>query len=186
PRRERRRGGDAPVALARAAVRPRARAVRSGLPVHHQHHRDRAEAGLMRAPRAAAVAFLLGFAMMALELTAVRLLAPYFGDSAYVWTNVIGVMLVALAAGAWLGGATAGRPDAQRWLGIALLCAAVLAALAPWCARPLGGWLVPQDLPLEAATAALVRGSLFATLVLFAPPVLLLGCAGPMLVAALA
>jgi len=140
----------------------------------------------MRAPRAAAVAFLLGFAMMALELTAVRLLAPYFGDSAYVWTNVIGVMLVALAAGAWLGGATAGRPDAQRWLGIALLCAAVLAALAPWCARPLGGWLVPQDLPLEAATAALVRGSLFATLVLFAPPVLLLGCAGPMLVAALA
>ena len=44
----------------------------------------------MRASKAGSVAFLLGAAMMGLELTAVRLLAPHFGDSAYVWTNVIG------------------------------------------------------------------------------------------------
>ena len=42
----------------------------------------------MTRPTAAAVAALTGFAVMALELTAVRLMAPHFGDSAYVWTNV--------------------------------------------------------------------------------------------------
>src|SRR5687768_3217189 len=124
--------------------------------------------------------------MMGLELTAVRLLAPHFGDSAYVWTNVIGVMLVALAVGAWLGGTWAARANAPRLLSRALVICALAATLAPLLATPLGGWLVPQDLPLEAAMAALVRGSLVATLVLFAPPVLLLGCAAPMLVAALA
>ncbi|MEZ5965399.1 MAG: fused MFS/spermidine synthase [Planctomycetota bacterium] len=135
--------------------------------------------------RAGAVAFLLGVAMMGLELTAVRLLAPHFGDSAYVWTNVIGVMLVALAAGAWLGGAMAGGPRAPRRLATALGAGALLAGVAPLLGGPLGAWLVPQDLPLEAAMAALVRGSLVATSILFAPPVLLLGCASPMLVAAL-
>ncbi len=139
----------------------------------------------MRALRAGSVAFLLGAAMMGLELTAVRLLAPHFGDSAYVWTNVIGVMLVALAVGAWLGGAWAGRPNAMRRLSLVLAVGCVCAAVAPLCSAPIGGWLVPQDLSLESAMGALVRGSLVATLLLFAPPILLLGCAGPMLVAEL-
>lgn len=139
----------------------------------------------MQSAQAALIAFLLGFAMMCLELTAVRLMAPHFGDSAYVWTNVIGVMLVALAVGAWLGGTWAGGPRAPTRLSRALVVGAAVATLVPLVVRPLGAWLVPQDLPLEAAMAALVRGSLVATLVLFAPPVLLLGCAGPMLVAAL-
>jgi spermidine synthase len=103
-----------------------------------------------------------------------------------VWTNVIGVMLVALALGAWLGGLWAGGAGAGRRLTMALLVAALVTAVVPVVVRPLGSWLVPQELPLEAAMAALVRGSLVATLLLFAPPVLLLGCASPMLVAALA
>ena len=44
-------------------------------------------------PRALAASGLAGFACMAGELTAVRVLAPHFGDSASVWTNVIGVIL---------------------------------------------------------------------------------------------
>ena len=58
---------------------------------------------------AALVSGLVGCAVMGLELTAVRLFAPYFGDSAYVWTNVIGVVMVALALGAFLGGRMADR-----------------------------------------------------------------------------
>ena len=59
-----------------------------------------------------AIAFLGGAAVMTLELAAVRLLAPRFGDSAPVWTNTIGVILVALALGASLGGrlAAVGAP----------------------------------------------------------------------------
>ena len=63
----------------------------------------------IRAGAAAGVAFLAGFGCMAAELTGVRLLAPHFGDSAYVWTNVIGVILAALACGAWFGGRAAAR-----------------------------------------------------------------------------
>ena len=136
----------------------------------------------MSRSRAAMVAFLAGLAVMVLELCAVRLEAPHFGDSAYVWTNVIGVILAALAGGAVLGGRLADRNAPPRALGGVLLGAAALVALAPFLSRGLGGWLVPQDLPLEAAMPALVRGSLVATLLLFAPPVFLIGSVSPWLV----
>ena len=54
------------------------------------------------------------------------------------------------------------------------------------CAGPLGGWLLPQDLPLDAATAAMVRGSLVATRCCSALPVLVLGATAPLLVSLLA
>ena len=136
--------------------------------------------------RAAAIAGLTGFAVMSLELAAVRILAPYFGDSAYVWTNVIGVMLAALALGAWIGGRLADPELGTARLGRLLLAAGLLAALIPLLARPLGQWLLPADLALDAATSALVRGSLATTLLIFAPPVLAVGAATPMLVACLA
>jgi spermidine synthase len=140
----------------------------------------------MRVARAAAIAGCAGLASMGLELTAVRVLAPHFGDSAYVWTNVIGVILAALAAGAFCGGRLADRGRGPRAL--PLLCggAAVLVALVPLLAGPLGSALLPQDLPLDAAMPALVRGSLAATAALFGLPVFLLGAVAPILVAMVA
>src|SRR5262245_58354710 len=122
---------------------------------------------------------------MGVELTAVGLLEPSFGASAYVWTNVIGVILLALALGAWVGGRWAARPAGSP-LAALLLGAAALTALAPWCGPKLGGWLVPTDLPLDAAMPALVRGSLAASCLLFGPAVWLLGALSPGLVAAAA
>ena len=139
----------------------------------------------MNHPKAALVAGLSGCAVMALELTAVRLMAPYFGDSAYVWTNVIGVILVALALGAFLGGRMADAKRGAARLSWLFIGAGVLTMLVPLAVAPLGGWLVPSELPLDAAMGALVRGSLTATTLLFAPPVLLVGCVSPMLVAML-
>ncbi|MDA0933899.1 MAG: fused MFS/spermidine synthase [Planctomycetota bacterium] len=139
----------------------------------------------MHALQGGAVAALAGFAVMSLELAAVRLFAPQFGDSAYVWTNVIGVMLVALAAGAWLGGRLASGGDSAKRLGVALLASGVLTAAVPLSAPAIGGMLLPADLPLDRATEVLVRGSLAATLLAFAPPVLLAGAATPLLVTGL-
>ncbi len=137
----------------------------------------------LRPRTAGTVAFLSGFSCMAVELTAVRLLAPSFGDSAYVWTNVIGVILLALALGAWAGGRLCERPQGGP-LGGLLLGAAALTALAPLLGPSLGAWLLPQELPLDAAMPALVRGSLVATCILFGPAVWLLGALTPGLVAA--
>jgi hypothetical protein len=129
-----------------------------------------------------AVAFLAGFGCMAAELTAVRLLAPHFGDSAYVWTNVIGVILAALAVGAWLGGRAASRAAVHAVVAWICLFAGVAIAGAPWIAQPLGAWLVPGDLPLDAAMPSMIRGSLAATLALFAPAMVALGALSPLLV----
>ncbi|MCB9878554.1 MAG: fused MFS/spermidine synthase [Planctomycetes bacterium] len=140
----------------------------------------------MSALRLPLCAALVGFAVMAAELTAVRLLAPHFGDSAYVWTNVIGVILAAMAAGAALGGRLAGREDAARWPLRLLVAGAMLLAGAPWLVGWLGGALLPADLPLDAAMPALIRGSLAASLLAFAPPLFVLSAVSPLLVVLLA
>ena len=136
--------------------------------------------------RAAIIAALAGFAILAVELAAVRLFAPHFGDSAYVWTNVIGVLLIALAGGAWLGSRLAVGGLEERRLGQVLVVAGVLTALVPLVAGWLGRSLVPADLALEDAQRTLVMGSLGATLLAFAPPVTLAGAVTPLLVGALA
>lgn len=140
--------------------------------------------GLGRVP-AAAAASLAGFGCMAAELAAVRVLAPSFGDSAYVWTNVIGVILAAMAAGAWLGGRAAASGDPRAKAMRLALVAGVWVAASPWVAGDVGGWLLPADLPLDAAMPAMVRGSLVATVLLFAAPMAAIGALSPLLVTAL-
>ncbi len=68
------------------------------------------------------VTFLAGFCIMVLELVAARVLAPYLGTSLTVWTAVIGVVMVCLALGYWLGGRAADafpeKARVQRILGL--------------------------------------------------------------------
>ena len=136
----------------------------------------------MRLATAAGLAAAAGAASMCVELTAVRLLAPHFGDSAYVWTNVIGVILAAMALGAYWGGRQSDKGGGARHVSWLFLVAGALLALAPLLARELGSALLPQELPLDHAMPAMVRGSLAATAILFATPVFLLGAASPILV----
>ena len=48
-------------------------------------------------------------AVLALEILAVRLLAPYLGITIEVTTGVIGTVLAGIALGTWLGGRLADR-----------------------------------------------------------------------------
>ncbi|MDA3937483.1 MAG: fused MFS/spermidine synthase [Actinomycetota bacterium] len=50
------------------------------------------------------VVFMSGAVVMVLELVGSRLLAPYYGNSLFVWTSLIGVMLGFMALGRFLGG----------------------------------------------------------------------------------
>ena len=66
-------------------------------------------------------------AVLALEILAVRLLAPYLGITIEVTTGVIGTVLAGIALGTWIGGRLADRVDPRRLLGPILIVGGVLA-----------------------------------------------------------
>jgi len=62
------------------------------------------------------LAFFSGMCIMAVELCASRLMAPFFGTSTFVWTNIIGVIMIALSAGYVLGeGSLIGNRDSTSF-----------------------------------------------------------------------
>ena len=127
-----------------------------------------------------ATVFLSGAAVMVVEMTTVRVLQPTFGSTNYVWTNVIAVVLAALAAGYAIGGRIAdARPSPGVLYGVLAAGGLLVAATVP-LATPVSQWLLPVDVNLENVTSFLMRGSLAATLILFAPSTLLLGMVSPM------
>ena len=120
--------------------------------------------------------FLAGACTMATEMIAPRLLAPSFGATQIVWTSVIGIVLMALTSGAWVGGRLADRFPTPRAYAAVLTSAGLLVALIPllspnvleWGAHALGGLHLP-----------LAVSSLFAATALFAPGVFFLGMIAP-------
>jgi spermidine synthase len=120
--------------------------------------------------------FVVGTGSLGAEIAAVRLLAPYFGASTIVWANTIGIVLVALSVGYWLGGRLADRHPNMRGLCLLALAAAGLLALVPFAADPLLDVAVDA---LDEISAGAFLGSLFAVLVLVAVPVMLMGAVSP-------
>ena len=123
-----------------------------------------------------ALVFGAGIGALATEITASRLLAPYFGSSTIVWANLIGIVLAALAVGYWLGGRLADRRPEPSLLGFVVLGAAVFVAAIPFVAKPLLDLTVEG---LDEATAGAGVGSFLGVLLLCAPPVVLLGMVSP-------
>ncbi len=120
--------------------------------------------------------FLAGLGSLATEIAASRLIAPYFGSSTIVWANLIGVVLAALAAGYWLGGRIADRRPEPALLGWIVVAAAVLVALTPFVARP---FLDAVSEGLDEVSAGTAVASFLAVVLVFAPPVVLLGTVSP-------
>ncbi len=120
--------------------------------------------------------FVVGTASLGAEIAAARLMAPFFGASTIVWANTIGVVLVALSIGYWLGGRLADRrPDLRSLCGVVMV-AALLLALVPLIARPFFDLSVDA---LDEIEAGAFVGSLCAVLFLIAIPVVLLGACAP-------
>ena len=93
-----------------------------------------------------------------------------------MWANTIGVVLVALSLGYWLGGRLADRHPTMRGLCLLALTAAGLLALVPFVADPLLDVAVDA---LDSISAGAFAGSLLGVLGLVAVPVLLLGAVSP-------
>lgn len=132
---------------------------------------------LITPPRALpAIVFAGGAGSLATEICASRLLAPYFGNTTVVWANVIGLILVYLSVGYWLGGRVADRHPNPRLLGTILLVAAAAITVLPFIAHP---FLQLALQGFNALSIGVVAGSFFATLLLFSVPVSLLGMVSP-------
>jgi spermidine synthase/MFS family permease len=74
---------------------------------------------------AAVVVFLANAALLVLQLVAGRLLAPFIGSSLETWTAVIGVFLLGISLGNWLGGRLADRAAHEGTLRWTLLLGAL-------------------------------------------------------------
>ena len=80
---------------------------------------------------AAALVFGSSAAVLVVELTMLRLLAPYLGLTLETSTLVIGIALGAIALGSWSGGRAADRTDPRRLLGPLLGVSGVVVAVTP-------------------------------------------------------
>lgn len=124
-------------------------------------------------------AFVGGAVSLGVELAASRLLAPFFGDSLPVWAAVIGLILLYLTAGYFLGGRWADRSPRAATLYQVALWGGLTVGVLPFVSRPIL-WLTAEGL-LQLRISA-VLGPFVAVLVLFALPVTLLGCLSPFVI----
>ena len=111
-----------------------------------------------------------GATVLALELLGTRILGPYYGVSLFLWSAIITVTLAALAAGYSVGGRIADRGITMRGLGIIISLAGLSLCLIPLLKRPVLSVIEPLGLRLAVLIAALI---------LFFPPLMLLGMITP-------
>jgi spermidine synthase len=125
--------------------------------------------------------FLCGMAVMGVELSATRLLAPYFGTSSIVYTVVIGLIMISMSIGNVLGGRSADKHNNLGRLFAMLWAAALWVAVIPLVGKYviafsalIMAWVLPSNL--------LVAGSVMSCLLVFSAPLLILGMVSPYLV----
>lgn len=128
-----------------------------------------------------ATEFFAGMSVMAVELGASRLMAPYFSSSQIVWTVIIGVIMIAMAVGNVWGGRSADKNHDPSKLYRRLLIAAVWIALIPFAGRylMLG---ISVLLAMFVKSSFLIWAAFAACLVIFAFPCVLLGTVTPSLI----
>ncbi len=124
--------------------------------------------------------FFSGMSIMAVELGASRLLAPYFSSSQIVWTIIIGTIMIAMALGNIYGGRSADRdPDPDRLYRRVLIAAvwiAAIPALGRYVILGISGLLI-----FAVNSNFLIWAAFAACMVIFVYPLFLLGTVTPCL-----
>jgi len=122
-----------------------------------------------------------GITVMGIELSATRLLAPYFGTSSIVYTIVIGLIMISMSIGNILGGRSADKHNNLGRLFTMLWIAALWTTVIPLAGKYIIAlsavvmmWILPGNL--------LVAGSTLSCLLVFSAPLLILGMVSPYLV----
>jgi predicted membrane-bound spermidine synthase len=120
--------------------------------------------------------FVSGMTTLAAELSASRLIGNVFGTSNLVWASIIGLILIYLTLGYFLGGRWADRkPEASSMYQV-LAWGAFTLGVVPYIANPV---LQIAAKSFEGLDVAVLLGSFAAVLILFSVPVTLLGTISP-------
>jgi predicted membrane-bound spermidine synthase len=123
------------------------------------------------------LSFIEGGAVMATELLGVKMMAPYFGSSLYVWASVLAVTLGGLTIGYFWGGLLSEKENAKILLFKLTLAAAILLAFMPLTANFILGIIGGFEL---------VPAILFSSVLILAPPLICMGMVSPILIRLLA
>ncbi len=124
--------------------------------------------------------FFAGMSVMAVELGASRLLAPYFSSSQIVWTIIIGTIMIAMALGNIYGGRSADRhPSPDKLYGRILVAAVWIAAIPVVGKYVILG--ISALLIFTVNTNFLIWAAFAACMVIFVFPLFLLGTVTPSL-----
>src|SRR5947209_2555356 len=120
--------------------------------------------------------FISGMTSLALEMCASRLLGAYFGTSLYIWASLIGLILVYLTVGYFIGGRLADRYPSEQVLCTITAMAALSISILPFISQVILTWSITG---LEQVSVSIFFSSLLGTILLFAVPVTLLGLVSP-------
>jgi spermidine synthase len=120
--------------------------------------------------------FVAGMTSLGVELSAARLLDPFFGNSIIIWANLIGLVLIYLSVGYWVGGRWADQDPRHSTLYQITAWAAFAIGVIPFVSTPILRWSV---LGFAGYDIGILVGSLLGVLVLFSVPMILLGCVSP-------
>ena len=117
------------------------------------------------------IVFICGAVVMILELVGSRVLAPFLGNSIFVWTSLIGVILGSLSLGYWWGGKAADLKPNVKTFSLIIFFAALTTGLIALVKSPILNTIYKSfDIRL---------GSVLACLILFAPASIFLGMVSP-------
>jgi spermidine synthase len=130
---------------------------------------------LRRALIVAAAVFVSGAVVLGMEIAASRVVAPFFGNSLFVWGALIGVVLAGLSIGYWAGGWLADRWPRPSLLAAVMALGALFVLLIPVLDEPVLEAIVRWDPGPRL-------DPLFAAIVLFGPPSLVLAGVAPIAV----
>ncbi len=114
-----------------------------------------------------------GTLIMAIEVLGSRVIGPFFGVSLFIWTSIIAVAMVALAGGYALGGILCDRHGTPSVLYSLIMTAGILTLLIPVLKSPIIKLCIPLGLR---------AGAFMSSLLLFAPPLMLLGMVSPFVI----
>lgn len=118
------------------------------------------------------IVFICGAVVMAFEIVGSRMLGPYVGTSIFVWTGIIGVILMCLSLGYYYGGKIADKKPEFKLLALIILLAGLFIGISTLIKDGLLEVLLNTFNDVKLI-------SLLATFILFSIPSVLLGMVSP-------